>query len=193
MAWLAVDKDKEEVICENELHRAYTFHEGIVKSEYEFWQAEDNDDFRTISLPKGSIEKLIGKKLTWEDEPVELKEKVLTEHEKQEMRIDPEKTYVLDSKIYTELVDSVFDGEECFKEYKESVIRAFKGHLKIINICESNVWSEFNKVGANWCNVTVKNEYNERISVPMEALVEVEIKKIMMKNTFFAKDAIKKP
>ena len=27
-----------------------------------------------ITLPKGSIEKLIGKKLTWEDEPVELKE-----------------------------------------------------------------------------------------------------------------------
>lgn len=26
-----------------------------------------------LSLPKGSIEKLIGKKLTWEDEPVELK------------------------------------------------------------------------------------------------------------------------
>jgi len=30
---------------------------------------------RLEKLPKGSIEKLIGKKLTWEDEPVELKEK----------------------------------------------------------------------------------------------------------------------
>lgn len=27
-----------------------------------------------VELPKGSIEKLIGKKITWEDEPVELKE-----------------------------------------------------------------------------------------------------------------------
>jgi len=26
-----------------------------------------------VILPKGSIEKLIGRKLTWEDEPVELK------------------------------------------------------------------------------------------------------------------------
>ena len=30
-----------------------------------------------VKLPKGSIEKLIGKKLTWEDEPVELKEKLI--------------------------------------------------------------------------------------------------------------------
>ena len=34
----------------------------------------DMFDNPTISLPKGSIEKLIGRKLTWEDEPVELKE-----------------------------------------------------------------------------------------------------------------------
>lgn len=27
-----------------------------------------------INLPKGSIEKLIGKKMTWKDEPIELKE-----------------------------------------------------------------------------------------------------------------------
>lgn len=27
-----------------------------------------------IEVPKGTIEKLIGKKLTWENEPVELKE-----------------------------------------------------------------------------------------------------------------------
>lgn len=30
-----------------------------------------------IKLPKGSIRKLIGRKLTWEDEPVELKEELL--------------------------------------------------------------------------------------------------------------------
>lgn len=27
-----------------------------------------------VSLPKGSIKKLIGRELSWEDEPVELKE-----------------------------------------------------------------------------------------------------------------------
>ena len=27
-----------------------------------------------VELPKGSVEKLLGKKLSWKDEPVELKE-----------------------------------------------------------------------------------------------------------------------
>lgn len=36
------------------------------------WMVNKESD--KFPLPKGSIEKLIGKKLTWEDEPVELKE-----------------------------------------------------------------------------------------------------------------------
>jgi len=47
----------------------------------EFWMAQEKIDKgsynlvpQEIGLPKGSIEKLIGKQLTWEDEPVELKE-----------------------------------------------------------------------------------------------------------------------
>ena len=59
MAYLAVNKNGEEQICEQELFR---------------WGSEIYW-YPTIELPKGSIEKLIGKKLTWEDEPVELKEK----------------------------------------------------------------------------------------------------------------------
>ena len=40
---------------------------------------EDNyyswkDTFTEISLPKGSIKRLIGRELTWNNEPVELKE-----------------------------------------------------------------------------------------------------------------------
>lgn len=31
-------------------------------------------NLKAIEILKGTIEKLIGKKLTWEDEPVELKE-----------------------------------------------------------------------------------------------------------------------
>lgn len=33
-----------------------------------------DDSSMAIRLPKGSIRKLIGRELTWEDEPVELKE-----------------------------------------------------------------------------------------------------------------------
>lgn len=38
-----------------------------------FWKTENGV---YVDLPKGTIEKLIGKKLTWEDEPVALKEKL---------------------------------------------------------------------------------------------------------------------
>lgn len=68
MAWVAVDKNGAECI--------YRFRP--VRSEIE-------DKFVSLysyiyscsmwlALPKGSIKKLIGKDLTWEDEPVELKE-----------------------------------------------------------------------------------------------------------------------
>lgn len=72
MAFVAVNKDGSELITspfppERELEF------------YEFWQESKsgcsyNIIPQTIALPKGTIEKLIGKKLTWEDEPVELKE-----------------------------------------------------------------------------------------------------------------------
>lgn len=57
MAWLAVDKDGTEWVFESK-------------------PSKDGDMFYTrqdvIELPKGSIEKLIGRKLTWEDEPLEI-------------------------------------------------------------------------------------------------------------------------
>jgi hypothetical protein len=37
-------------------------------------EGEYGDVEMSIELPKGSIKKLIGRDLTWEDEPVELKE-----------------------------------------------------------------------------------------------------------------------
>ena len=61
MAWVAVDKNGNEVIFEFEPYRCSDF----------FWM-EDTDDY--IDLPKGTIKKLIGRDLTWSDEPVELKE-----------------------------------------------------------------------------------------------------------------------
>jgi len=56
--WLAVDKDGSEIICENHLQRDDCF-----------WALMSSDD-DYIYLPKGSIEKLLGYKLTWSDEPV---------------------------------------------------------------------------------------------------------------------------
>lgn len=62
MAWVAVDKDCRECI-------------------YQFHPKRGNDKFiplyeysMYLVLPKGSIKKLIGKDLTWKDNPVELKE-----------------------------------------------------------------------------------------------------------------------
>lgn len=62
MAYAAVDKDGSEYIYEEEPKRVKLM---WAKIEY------DNE---CVELPKGSIERLIGYELTWEDEPVELKE-----------------------------------------------------------------------------------------------------------------------
>ena len=61
MAWVAVDKDGRECI-------------------YQFHPKRGNNQFMSLyeysmslALPKGSIKKLIGRDLTWEDEPIELR------------------------------------------------------------------------------------------------------------------------
>ena len=61
MAWVAVHKNGSEVIFDFE---PYRWNDS-------FWVEDTGDD---IYLPKGTIKKLIGRDLTWEDEPVELKE-----------------------------------------------------------------------------------------------------------------------
>lgn len=59
MAWVAVDKDRTEYIYENKPSRTSA---GC-------WYSA----FGLVRVSNGSIKKLIGRKLTWEDEPVELK------------------------------------------------------------------------------------------------------------------------
>ncbi len=66
MAWVAVDLDGTENIYYLKPER---------KNEY--WVAEENQPlwFRDmVVLPHGTIKKLIGRDLSWSDEPVELKE-----------------------------------------------------------------------------------------------------------------------
>ena len=41
--------------------------------EHNYQLSQDRDDACDIQLPKGSIKKLIGKDLTWNDEPIEFK------------------------------------------------------------------------------------------------------------------------
>lgn len=60
MAWLAVDSDGTEIAFSHRPKR--TEIKYIPLYYYSMW----------VVLPQGSIEKLIGRKLTWKDEPVEI-------------------------------------------------------------------------------------------------------------------------
>jgi hypothetical protein len=60
MAWLAVDKNGDEMTYMDYPER------NISKGMFGTGEAQ------YVFLPSGSIEKLIGRKLTWSDEPVEL-------------------------------------------------------------------------------------------------------------------------
>ncbi len=64
MAYVAVDEDGTEAVYSE---KPYRFANNQ-------WDYDIDADVVCVELPKGSIEKLIGRKLTWEDEPVELKE-----------------------------------------------------------------------------------------------------------------------
>ena len=79
MAWVAVNKNSTEGIFKFKPRRipvSSLFYNFICKSE--FWSdvnsIEEGNDDTEIELPKGTIKKLIGRELTWKDEPVELKE-----------------------------------------------------------------------------------------------------------------------
>ena len=61
MAWVAVDRDGDEAI----------FYTKPIKSNINgVWHGED---YYSVALPSGTIQQLIGKKLTWDDKPVKLK------------------------------------------------------------------------------------------------------------------------
>ncbi len=62
MAYVTVDKDGKENIFSDKPTR-YT----------EEWDYPWVEDIEKVGIPQGSIEKLIGHKLSWQDEPVELK------------------------------------------------------------------------------------------------------------------------
>lgn len=59
MAWVCKDEDGEEVVSDAK----------PVRWDLGYWSRQGN----IVVLPKGSILKLIGRELSWTDEPVELK------------------------------------------------------------------------------------------------------------------------
>lgn len=61
MSWVAVDWDGTEYVSDK---KPLKLTKGLVPSQYGVF----------VMLPKGSIKKLIGRDLTWDDEPIELKE-----------------------------------------------------------------------------------------------------------------------
>ena len=71
MAWVAVDNNGNEKISMGKPFRGW----GSMW-EYEeevFIESECGTVEMIIDIPIGTIEKIIGKKLTWEDDPVEIK------------------------------------------------------------------------------------------------------------------------
>lgn len=89
--WLTADKDGTEKIFNvkpfrgnTQKDRNHIWGTTYVGENYKKWypkhdgRNEDTGDAnykgRSIELPKGTIVKLIGRNLTWKDEPVELKE-----------------------------------------------------------------------------------------------------------------------
>lgn len=61
MAWVAVDKSGNEWI----------YDECPIRRELGFYPSEMSNN--CVELPSGTIKKLTGRDLTWDDEPVELK------------------------------------------------------------------------------------------------------------------------
>ena len=65
MAYLCVDKSGE-YIADNEPTRAWF--------EWVGWEDVYGESCTLVSVPKGTIKKLIGREMTWEDEPICLEE-----------------------------------------------------------------------------------------------------------------------
>ena len=71
MTYLCVDIDGTERIIECEVYCERGGDEEPYRDE-ECWDYDPHNDV-CIELPKGTIKKILGRELTWEDKPVELK------------------------------------------------------------------------------------------------------------------------
>lgn len=75
MAWVCVGYSGEELVFRYKPHRSiYEKVFQIDENDTIEHEWEDDKCCSRINLPKGSIKKLIGRELSWNDSPVELKE-----------------------------------------------------------------------------------------------------------------------
>ena len=86
MAQVAVNKNGPEVVADNLVRGYYTSNGSLVlegdyfnmnDSKYTHWIApyynpDEGVEDISVELPKGTIERLLGRALTWDNEPVEL-------------------------------------------------------------------------------------------------------------------------
>lgn len=84
--WVAVDKDGTEKISNNVFIRRCNVRSlmfGLIPVYYtknqrnkwaNMWSSDEKDamPFCGVELPKGTIQKITGKTLTWEDEPIKI-------------------------------------------------------------------------------------------------------------------------
>jgi hypothetical protein len=88
--WICVDKDGTEKITNNKPIRRQFKGKRILSVMWEIftghysknnwnkwcngWSSDENDflPFMGVIIPNGTIEKIIGRKLTWNDEPIKL-------------------------------------------------------------------------------------------------------------------------
>jgi hypothetical protein len=66
MAYVCVDKMGGELISDEYPERGFRGWNG--------WRDVYGESCTLISVPKGTIERLIGRELTWEDDPIDLEE-----------------------------------------------------------------------------------------------------------------------
>lgn len=67
MAWVATNGNGKEFLFEKKPYRSG-------RGEYGYWNPTYSGIGGCVLIPHGSIKKLIGRELSWSDEPVELKE-----------------------------------------------------------------------------------------------------------------------
>lgn len=66
MAWVATNGNGKEFLFEKKPYRSG-------RGEYGYWNPTYSGIGGCVLIPHGSIKKLIGRELSWSDEPVELK------------------------------------------------------------------------------------------------------------------------
>ncbi len=78
IVFLAINKNGDEVILDNfPVRQGEAWTDERSAHDEEYFSAEDHNS--AIALPKGSIYKLTGKYLTWEDNPISLKSVIETD------------------------------------------------------------------------------------------------------------------